>query len=74
MLLAVPAIAWMWTESASAISALGNYLPPGSLTHQIGGVPTGYAAARNRIAKLLLQLAKSHGLESRPGVSAVDRQ
>jgi glycosyltransferase involved in cell wall biosynthesis len=60
VLLAVPTVAWQYTEAAAAIALLR--LPPGSRIFRFGTGPSCIAASRNQIAEKFAALA-SEGLE-----------
>ncbi len=53
--LAVPCVPWMWTESAAALLALRDFLPPGCQIAIQGAGPSSIAASRNGLVEALLQ-------------------
>lgn len=53
-LLAIPAVDWMWTESAESFMALSQHLPPGSHVAIARGLSASPAANRNQLAETFL--------------------
>lgn len=61
VMLAVPQVAWQWTESAAAIARVA--LPHGSLVVNNDVYSSSISVARNRLAEVFLRNAETYGLE-----------